>query len=523
MSDQTETAPPPKPDRRHVAEQFFSDLVIYARRCRQCIWIAGALGALVVFTFWFCLEKSDVVTFEFSYSLLGPLALFTAGMLVPLLIRLLASVENVSEKAEVSISDENWRPPNASDLSYERGKILYYLLPGAFIAGLLVFLFASTHTSWDTVDIGKYVVAASLGLSGLGAEVVFRVIKRELMRRKEQLDSAGSSAWSAWSRPSIAVITGAFAITGIIFALYSGKIATVALNRSARANVATSRGQLYQAEARLTEREATQLDLQSLYKRPKVSAKLADIDGQPPAFWRARAKEYWNARLELTFEPLKRELVEILLSNPLLAQEAGFQRISSDTPPPAAEVAAAVKLVEDRIAALIATRCQSADALYEFIFPEAKEDPAMDSFIERRCRASLNQMSSHLVDIFDLIHAAFDYKEEQILRRHEFDTWVGYLTDAGAHPMLIVTAMNWLDQGYLSPEFLAELNARFTYDPKRSQDDEKLVSYYVQSIVWEKYFRTDLGGEYAKKAGLLRSYRTKLFQMWIDRPTAKSP
>lgn len=86
----------------------------------------------------------------------------------------------------------------------------------------------------------------------------------------------------------------------------------------------------------------------------------------------------------------------------------------------------------------------------------------------------------HLSSIFGLMHSAQDYKNGGVLSADELRTWLGYSSDIGPHPLLLVTIWNWHEARYMSREFAAAIRKRLIDDAPRNR---AIIEYFYPEML----------------------------------------
>jgi hypothetical protein len=467
---------------------------------------------------------------EFDAALVTMLVMLSASSLLYILKHILSVIENcrgeesaknkLTERKVISLSCEF----RISDLRHEVIKAIGCQAGGTIAAASLAVMFTCNYTGWDSIVLNRYVVSAALLSAGLGCGAVSRLLEREFVCREEHYNAVGKTPRRRWTRPSLASMKEMFAIIGIIFALYSGKLATVTLARNARANTAATRGQLYQASARVISREATSFELVGLYSRPDMGnlANLSDYEV---------GRKYWRSRLLITLKELEPELLQYAIAHPEILHELDLVGLSAKKGElTELDFRAIREEISEHLTRIVYNRCGTMLGLYNFIYPknvisDLSADPIIkfqlsandnegvprsaawvsDSFIERRCREVLSLHSSHMSDVFDLVHCAFDYRQDGILTAEEYETWAAFITDTGAHPVLVATFWNWLDQGYMSIDFFHDINARF-------QETDREKEEFPVACAWDVFLRVELRSVYQERVRDLESYRMPFYR-----------
>lgn len=112
-------------------------------------------------------------------------------------------------------------------------------------------------------------------------------------------------------------------------------------------------------------------------------------------------------------------------------------------------------------------------ALYERIWSyDAVADLSGDS-------AKLRKIYLHLEAVLSHMHAALDYKKDHVISEAEWETWRGYLTDVGPHPILLCVILNWRRNDYMSQDFSHELQGHLWESGSR---EEAFVKVFYQDL-----------------------------------------
>jgi hypothetical protein len=535
-----------------------------------CVWMWNHATAIAV--------KDNLQSFqkEVNYQLLFLVILVTAILFLVLLISLLASIDSIRSSGKSDYKTVcKAGMPTTCQFAQEVIRILLFELIGACLAFIFSLLFSCELTAWQTARVDQIRLCLAFLALAPGACLVCLIITKELQTRRERCGAIGFSAWCQFAMPSVLVIERSFAIMGIVFALFSGKIAAAALSNSARAAVAASRGQLYQMDAHVLEDEAERLDLRGLFVRPsilpliatantdplkapsKIGTQIAKLDtmiaklgtnaqwtsfasefqklspddqwafldsqiGVPGTdeLWKQLARLYWDARLKLTLYPFAPDIAIAEIQNSQPARQSGTSLAAPSSSIPAAETLAA-KVLEIRagIDALIANKCDNVKHLYTFIYPDTRENVIIESDVEESCREHLLFLYNHIDELLDITHSAFDYHQDGIMRPEEMRTWLTNLNDIGPYPPLLAAYKNWVDEKYMSKDFFLSTNVMFSYkylcdlagDSSSKNEDE--VTSYIEAYVWKKYMTDDLQWrDSGSNARDLDSYRSTTYK-----------
>jgi hypothetical protein len=335
--------------------------------------------------------------------------------------------------------------PRYSDSCLERR-----ITGGAFFfaSSTITFLFLSEFTNWNKIIIDPMSTAAALVSGLVGTRAYWCLLSQH--------------PWPNWKSVNVTAVKEAFAITGIVFALYSGKTAVVAMTRSANSNNAAVNGQVAQSEARIDQDEANDPVITTMYYAPDwndlpawesnvakakqavacgschVASSVTEMGVTDPSpettFVKDMdrfAKAYWRARLSASVAAALKS------TNQSASESAIYSFVNGDS-------------------------CSTVENLTNFMF---SADSAVLSAEEPHLpviRAAFTRIQVHTVEIFNQLHLIDDYVEEKVIRRSDMDTWIGYTDDIGPHPVLCATLYNWLSRQYCTKEFYAEVEARLS-------------------------------------------------------------
>jgi hypothetical protein len=87
---------------------------------------------------------------------------------------------------------------------------------------------------------------------------------------------------------------------------------------------------------------------------------------------------------------------------------------------------------------------------------------------------------SHLSSIFGVMHSALDYQREAVMSADELKTWLGYVTDIGPHPLLLVTLWGWHDEQYMSRQFADAVRQRLLDESPRNRG---IIEYFYPAML----------------------------------------
>lgn len=213
----------------------------------------------------------------------------------------------------------------------------------------------------------------------------------------------------------------AAAITGIIFALFAGKVAVLSLTKSTNSNLATVNGQIYQNDRAVGEKESAvprllRLYIQEDFMPAGATGEVRPLTAEDFAAPGTVAEAYWQHRLRHYTAP------SAAVRGPTAAN-AG-EPLPGDIEPLT-------------------------------LMLESSTDN--DSPNEQLGRAF-----AHVTNILNNMHLVYDYASRRVIPKGDTEAWLGYFEDYGPHPVVLAAIWNWLERGYMTHEFYAVAEYRLS-------------------------------------------------------------
>jgi hypothetical protein len=84
---------------------------------------------------------------------------------------------------------------------------------------------------------------------------------------------------------------------------------------------------------------------------------------------------------------------------------------------------------------------------------------------ERQDIVELRRVKSHLTLILDELHSAYDFWSKGVLGKEELETWLGYLTTIGPHPLFLAEIEHWRQAKFMSRRFAEMIQIEMLRDP----------------------------------------------------------
>jgi hypothetical protein len=219
-------------------------------------------------------------------------------------------------------------------------------------------------------------------------------------------------------------------VVGLFFAFHEASRAIDALKQNTQSNKMSGRGQLYEADNRLSEAESQQSD-----------GKLLTL--------------YANSEPECTNEEQAKKYSEGLLT--MATSDSSIIQ---------------AKDVEDLYAKIF----------YSKSFAKFDRENLRN---ESGDVVELRRMSAHCTRILDLLHAAYDYCGEKVIPEREFRTWAGYFNDIGPHPVFLATLWNWEQERYMSKGFAKYVHHKLYSDAPRGI--QQVVKEFYPALADDRY------------------------------------
>jgi hypothetical protein len=79
--------------------------------------------------------------------------------------------------------------------------------------------------------------------------------------------------------------------------------------------------------------------------------------------------------------------------------------------------------------------------------------------------ADLRRVKSHLTLILNELHTAYDFWSKGVMKKAELETWLGYLTLIGPHPLFLAEIEHWKQGKFMSRNFAEMLQGEMIKDP----------------------------------------------------------
>jgi len=257
---------------------------------------------------------------------------------------------------------------------------------------------------WSAVGADPHLLARRLGVICAAASGLFLVLTIGFLVRRQDL---GREVRRQNAELLFKAAEIAVLVLGIAFAVHTARTAIKAVDKNTDSNLLAARAQIYEADNQITilEMGFTGNKLSSLYAGAFPEAATAE-----------EARRYIRDLLGM---------------------------VTSD------------KRILD---------CQNVDQLAEAIFGRGSFRPADQP--EDPQVADLRKMMLHCTLLLNTLHGAFD-NLGVVLDYEEFNTWAGYFTDVGPHPVFLASIRAWETRSYMSREFALEVRKRFwvTADP----------------------------------------------------------
>lgn len=111
----------------------------------------------------------------------------------------------------------------------------------------------------------------------------------------------------------------------------------------------------------------------------------------------------------------------------------------------------------------------------------------LDSFAPTKQSSGIAEMRrafTHMTSIVVQMHAAFDYYRAGVISQQELDTWLGYTTDIGPHPVFLTVLWSWREQHYMSRQFADKVRTGLL---EQSERNRRIIAYYYPEMLTAQF------------------------------------